>query len=117
MIRQRWNTVGIQAIPPETMQLNVGDSLTVGARVWLNGLQSSDVAVEVVSGLFHETHQMIAPQVVALAAGQPDQGALVYTGAIQPVASGQFAVGIRVRPSHPGLIDPNEMGLATWAAG
>lgn len=117
MIRQRWNTVGIQAIPPETMQLNVGDSLTVGARVWLNGVQSSDIAVEVVTGLLDENHQMIAPQVAALSAGQPDHGALVYTGAIQPVASGQFAVGIRVRPTHPGLIDPNEMGLATWAAG
>ena len=45
-----------------------------------------------------------------------EQGSVVtYEGKLQPADSGQLSIGVRVRPDHPDLINPNEMGLSTWA--
>ncbi len=37
-----------------------------------------------------------------------------YTGSLSPAESGRLAVGIRVRPSHAGMIHPFETGLVRW---
>jgi hypothetical protein len=34
---------------------------------------------------------------------------------LQPADSGALALGIRVRPHHTALIEPNELGLNRWA--
>ena len=114
-IRRRWINVGIEATRNTEMQIAVGQSLELNAKVWLSGMLEDEVAVEIVSGLLDDAGAMIDPAVSAMAeAGQQDT-AVLYHGALSPENSGQIAVGIRVRPTHKDLIDPYELGLSKWA--
>ena len=112
---QRWNVVGIQAVAPEAMQITVGDALTLGARVWLNGVAPADVAVEIVTGHQDESGKLLDPVVTPMVEAGTDGDALLYNGTLKPTISGQIAVGVRVRPHNPALIHPYEMGIAKWA--
>ena len=44
-----------------------------------------------------------------------ENGAFVYQGAFTPADSGVIALGVRARPEHPTLVNPNELGLSKWA--
>ena len=115
-VRQRWPNVHVQAVRPDDMQLTVGGALGI-RRAHLvqrhpggtggGGDRRRSVGPD---GVLEN------PQVTPLQAVGDDDGAKVYRGALKPETSGQFAVGIRARPTHPGLIDPNELGLASWAS-
>ena len=49
------------------IQLTVGDTLPVEAKVYLNGLAKEDVAVEIVTGMQNSQGQLIDPQVTPMA--------------------------------------------------
>jgi starch phosphorylase len=114
-MRQRWGQVFIQAVMPANLQLTVGEAVTLGAKVWFNGLSEGDAAVEAISGALDGAGQWVAPQVTTLQHDGWDNGAAVFQGELMPATSGQFAVGIRVRPNKETLINPNELGIASWA--
>ena len=44
-----------------------------------------------------------------------DNGAAVYQCSLKPDTSGHIVLGVRARPSKPTLINPNELGIASWA--
>jgi len=114
-MRQRWGQVFVQAVMPAGLQLTVGESVKLGAKVWFNGLPDGDAAVEVVSGTLDGEGHWSAQQVTALQHSGWDNGAAVYEGTFKPETSGQFAVGIRARPNKGALINANELGIASWA--
>ena len=92
----------------------------------LNGLQPQDVEVEFVAervvpasgaeapllASFRpgaDTHTWRAPLV---ATGEIDSdNSVVYALDAKPPASGQFEASVRIRPAHPALAHPLEMGL------
>ena len=116
VMRQRWGQVALQAVVPEQSQITVGESVTVGAKVWFNGLSDGDAAVEVVSGALDAQGQIADPQVSTMQHSGWDNGAAVYQCSLKPDISGQIALGVRARPSKPTLINPNELGIASWAS-
>lgn len=115
LMRQRWGSVGIQSVAPASMQITVGDSVDVAARVWLQGMAENDVAVEVVAGHFDDQGNLVNLLVAPMTADGRDGDALRYKGTVQPSDSGQLGLGIRVRPKNPHLIHPYETGLNKWA--
>ncbi len=115
-MRGRWNQVSVQAVVPANTQLTVGESVTVGARVWFNGLSDGDAAVEVVSGALDTDGRMADPQVTPMQHSGWDNGAAIYQCALRPGQSGNIAIGIRARPNKGSLINPNELGIAAWAS-
>jgi starch phosphorylase len=114
-IRQRWTNVGIEPRERADMQMAVGQSLELGAQVWLGGLPEEQVAVEIVYGQLDEEGAMIEPSVSAMAEIGHQDAAALYTGSLSAQNSGQIAVGIRTRPTHKDLIHPYELGLSKWA--
>ncbi len=114
-IRRRWTNVGVETTENREMQIAVGQSLELGARVWLSGLPEEQVAVEIVSGLLDEGGAMIEPSVSPMAEAGHQDAAVLYTGSLSPENSGQIAVGLRARPTHKDLIHPYELGLSKWA--
>jgi len=114
-IRRRWDAVGIQVSNAPAMQLEVGESLGIDARLWLNGVREEDVAVEIVYGRNDATGAMEDPQVAPLTRVGEEGGALRYHGELTPGASGKLVVGVRARPDNPDLIYPYELGLSKWA--
>lgn len=115
-MRQRWGQVAVQAMTPGEVQLTVGEMVTLGARVWLNGLSEGDAAVEIVAGVLSAGGELIDPQVTPMQVQGWENGAALYQGTLKPAASGQFAIGIRARPDRNALIHPNELGIASWAS-
>jgi len=85
------------------------------ARLYLDGLEPSDVSVEVFEGPL-ETDQRLesgSPIKLELAARE-GEGALFRLMHRKPAGSEQLGYTVRVRPTHPDLAHPNEMGLMTW---
>lgn len=115
-MRSRWGQVAVQAIVPSNTQLTVGEAVTVGARVWYNGLSDSDAAVEIVSGALNAQGELVNPQVTPMQHSGWDNGAAIYQAALQPATSGNIVLGIRARPNKGSLVNPNELGIASWAA-
>lgn len=113
-VQRRWQTVGLQMTEPPIMQLEVGESLGVDARLWLNGLAEEDVAVELVYGENDESGIMKAPHYAPLSRVGAEGDALLYHGELNPEASGKLVMGVRVRPDSPDLLNPFEMGLSKW---
>lgn len=114
-LNQQWQALHLQAEMVGSNQLTVGEALQVRARLWLNGIAASQVAVELLTGAQDNRGQLLAPTVIPMqAAGQQD-GALLFEGAITPADSGVFVVGVRARPTHDGLINPAETGVSRWA--
>ncbi len=115
-MRDRWNSVRVEAHVAEDASISVGDTVSLDANVWLNGVPEGDVQVEIVASEQDDAGKLVDPQVVVMENGSSgENGSLRYTGHVHPDASGQLAIGVRVRASHPALINPHETGLAKWA--
>ena len=110
-----WPAVTVEARGPHDGQLAVNQSVDVTASVRLGGLTMRDVAVELVWG--HDDNGRLRDAVVVpMTAGESlSDGRQTYAARFTPDRNGALLYGVRARPNHPALPDPNEMGLATWA--
>lgn len=115
LMRQRWQTVHLEAQVESGQQADVGEPVVVSARLWLNGASPESVAVELVAGAQVENGQLRAPQVAPMRQVGEREGALLYHGVLTPESSGVIALGVRARPHHPALVNPYELGLSRWA--
>lgn len=111
----RWANVRIERPPLPTAPITVGDQLPLRAKVWLDGLDSNEVVVEAVYGMQDAQGNLVSTATIPLSQEGKDEDAVVYKGDFTPSTSGPFAIGIRVRPQHPALIQPILPGLIRWA--
>ncbi len=110
---------GVASVP------KVGDALHLRAHVHLNGLDLSDVTVEVVYGKSLGNDELSEVSRMALSpASDPDQeaaggsapgAATLFTGTVQLDRGGAFGYTVRVVPRNDLLITPAEMGLVAVA--
>jgi len=118
-IRQLWGQVKVNSVNivnPDQVNVLVGDSLTVEARVHLGELSPEFVRVQVYVG---ETvdNQIERPLAVDLTESKKDaSGNHLYRGTIQAPESGAYGFNVRVIPTHPSLTQPHELRLITWAS-
>jgi starch phosphorylase len=111
----RWANVRIERSPLPDTPITVGDDLPLRAKVWLDGLSSDEVVVEAVYGMQDVHGNLASTSTIPLFQDGSDEDAVVYKGDFTPSTSGPFAIGIRVRPRHPALIQPILPGLIHWA--
>ena len=97
------------------MQLEVGQTLDLNARVWLNGVDEASVAAEIVLGSLDDEQRLRDLQVAPMSRTQEHGGPIAFVGQFVPADSGQLSFGVRVRPDSPDLINPHELGLSKWA--
>ncbi|MFC4906112.1 alpha-glucan family phosphorylase [Actinomadura gamaensis] len=91
---------------------HVGTRLEVRVVVDLNGLEPSDVAVEIAYGRVDDSDAIVEPSYLELSCQETaDDGRLRYTGEVPLVRSGAFGYSVRVVPRHPKLANRAEMGL------
>ncbi len=114
-VRAAWPAVQISAQGPHDGQIAVNQAVDVHASVRLGGLTMRDVAVELVWGQ-DDNGKLREPVVLAMEPGEAlSDGRQTYHMRFTPSRNGALIYGVRVRPNHPALPDPNELGLATWA--
>jgi starch phosphorylase len=115
-LQPRWGGVRIEASVDEGPdQIRVGEALRIRARAWLNGFSAEEIAVEAVYTDAAADDGSGALHVQPLEPSGNEEGAALYSGAIQLTDSGRVELGVRARPRHPDLINPAETGLITWA--
>ncbi len=111
----QWHQVRLVADRPSLDTLNVGESLTLEARAYLNGLEPHEVTVEIVWGV-REDERIRQLRVVPMTLVGPLPGGVFrYTGTVTFPERGRFGYGIRILPYHPDLTVRHEMGLVKWA--
>ncbi|HMD58505.1 MAG TPA: alpha-glucan family phosphorylase [Steroidobacteraceae bacterium] len=125
-VRQAWGGVGLRRLSAVPRELRRDARLRMRVAVALNGMTPDDVKVEFSAvRLLPEEHL----QLPALASfrgtgeaghwsdvlsptGETDSdGSHVFELDASPPASGQFSLQLRVRPDHPLLAHPLELGL------
>jgi len=98
--------------------LRLGEALQVQARVALGELTPSDVSVEMCLGRVEPRGHLSEVEVLPMRCLGPARPGGVYLFAAEQVVprrSGLHGFQVRVRPSHPLLAEPFEMGLVRWA--
>ena len=129
-VRNAWTSVhvAVPELPPA--QAEIGDSVAFEAQVWPGRLPVDDLAVEVVTlpdGGAEGSTQPVTSRAFAMqvrpssSEGQHESEqfmsdeSVLYHGTFVPEETGKYSFGVRVRPHHPALIHPLEMGLSAWA--
>ena len=122
-VRHAWPRVAVNHVEsggaPSVPE--VGDELHVRAWVQLDGLDTSDVAVEVVYGRTQDGDELMATEHTELDydsavpdASQAD-GSHRFSGVVTLRRAGGFGYNVRIVPRHPLLSSPAEMGLIAVA--
>lgn len=115
-LRPRWQGVRISAWTDTPAQIYTGEPVVVKAKVQLNGIAETTVAVEAVYSEATGENGNGGLTVVPLTVAGNDSGATLYTATLLPADSGRLELGVRVRPAHPAQIHPFETGLLLWAS-
>lgn len=119
-VREAWGRVSIASVDSSGIpqQAQAGDTLEVRADVRLDGLSPDDVAVELLYGATNEDDALSrGHSVYRLSPGaSAADGATVFSGTLPLGVTGTFGYTVRVRPAHPQLVSPVELGLVTYAS-
>ncbi|MBC8102968.1 MAG: alpha-glucan family phosphorylase [Cytophagales bacterium] len=116
-LRAHWGEVRVESVSAGTDKLSAGSSAPVRAVVLLGPvLTPGDVTVQLYAGPVDADRNIVETKITALALeGKPgSDGRAVYTGSLPSDKSGQLGFTVRVLPSHPDAVLPQELPLITW---
>jgi glycogen phosphorylase len=115
-VRHAWPGVMLRRMDIEQQEINYGESLRFEVAVKLNGLQSSDVVVEMLLGLFSKREKLHnARRYLFEAMGQmTEAGETVFALEVQPEKCGKLEYRIRSYPYHEMLTHSFELGMMRW---
>jgi starch phosphorylase len=114
-VRSQWPHVRVVHVEGSRGEGRVGEQVEVTAEVQLAGLAPDDVKVEVYHGRVDAKGALRSPVPDALALSLVHDGLHRYTGQLPLDESGRHGYTVRVTPSHPGVLVPNEMTHIRWA--
>ncbi|MFW6324539.1 MAG: alpha-glucan family phosphorylase, partial [Desulfovibrionales bacterium] len=116
-IMTMWNNIQIRNVSAVASDnMFVGEEITVRAEIMLNGLDPSDVLVEIYSGpVDHQGNFSTRKTDPMQERGTTEDGRHVYEGRTLPDETGRFGYTVRMLPNHPLLLDPHSLGLIHWA--
>ena len=113
----KWGEVKIRNVrASEGDSLYSGDELTVRAEVYVNGLSTNDIRVEIYSGAVDINGNFVNRNTVCMDKKESmGENWVVYEGRVRTIATGRFGYTVRILPHHPLLLDPHCLGLIHWA--
>ncbi|MDE1942037.1 MAG: alpha-glucan family phosphorylase [Betaproteobacteria bacterium] len=115
-VRHSWPKVAIRRLDAPVRHLTYGSSMRVEVAVTLDGLQASDLCVELLlsRSLTGTGHRAVPP--FHFECQGPLEGGRehLFVLDLQPELCGQLDYHVRIYPQHPSLTHPFEMGLMTW---
>lgn len=117
-IRSKWQAVALEHVDtadgPNDRQ--IGDELNVRVVVYLDGLDSDDVDVELVYGKVNDADELSQTKSERLHVGADlGGGRREYIGSALIEHAGNLGYTVQVTPAHPRLANPAELGLIVSA--
>jgi len=112
-VRAAWPIVKIVNVDSDTTPANEGDQRSVRALVEIDGLDVSDLAVQVLHGPVDSEGEFVgSPAVVTLTF----IGDGVFEATYAVGEAGPYGLTVRAMPFHPHMASPVELGLIAWAS-
>jgi starch phosphorylase len=117
-VREAWPQVKVKEVtvqlPGHGESIQVGEKAHVIARVHLGPLTPEDVVAQAYYGTLDSAHQVIRGTPLPLTLQGAEDGVCRYEGDVPGETSGRQGVSVRVLPTHPDALLPNELALITW---
>jgi starch phosphorylase len=119
-VRAAWPAVRVDHVDSSGLSDSpqVGDELQVRAVVCTDGLEPTDVDVQVVHGRVSPSDTISDSVVQSLGYVEPvegSEGRYVFEGTLKLRRTGPFGYTVRILPKHEGMVAPSELGLVTNA--
>ncbi|HEY3349365.1 MAG TPA: alpha-glucan family phosphorylase [Thermoanaerobaculia bacterium] len=117
-VRSAWDEVGFVSVttaPEEPARVEPGESFTVEVQIRLGGLEPADLVVDWFEGEPDHDGVVDAGFSTPLVFQGRLDGTATWTGSVGRPAEDNRGYSVRVRPSHPLLVHPNETNLVLWA--
>ena len=113
----KWGEVQIRNVQGAGVdELYAGEELTVRAEVFLNGLSTQDVQVEIYAGDVDMEGNFLSRKTACMHNQEElEDGWIVYKGSLETFHTGRFGYTVRILPYHSLLLDPHCLGLIHWA--
>jgi starch phosphorylase len=115
-VRRGWESVEIKSVKPVSEQLAAGEHAAISVAVSLGAsLAPGDVKVELYVGPVDADRNLHDARCQVLEARESlGDGLWRYEGELPSDRSGHLGYGVRVLPSHPDAVLPQELPLITW---
>jgi starch phosphorylase len=115
-MRDHWGEVTIESVTSERDKLAAGERAGVTVVLKLGSeITPEDVDVQLYAGPVDTDRNLIETQITPLTKASSDSdGRFTYTGALPSNKSGQLGFTVRVLPSHPYAVLPQELPLIAW---
>ena len=115
-VRHAWSGVALRRLDVEKKEIIYGESLRFEVGVKLNGLNASDVVVEMLLGLFSKRQKLENSRHYRFEATgtMTESGENVFALEVQPEQCGKLEYHVRTYPYHELLTHPFEMGMMRW---
>ena len=115
-VRKGWADVSLRRLDIEQGTISFGDSLRFEVAVRLSGLDTRDVVVEMLIGLYTKREKLWGKSRYSFEATgmMTETGENIFALEIQPEQCGKLECRIRVYPFHEMLTHPFEMGMMRW---
>ena len=117
-IRANWPKVHVTHVESGGVEEpQVGDTLSIRAQVEIDGIDPSDLVVQIVSGRSPGDTDFTVQSVETLTFDSHEEGKPAqYVGEIPLTRAGSFGYTVRVLPNNPLLASPAELGLVAGLA-
>ena len=115
-IRHAWPGVELRRLDAVQQEIKFGESLRFEVAVKLNGLNSNDVNVEMLLGLYskREKMQSLLRYPFVATGTMTDTGENIFAAEVKPEHCGKLEYHIRAYPYHEMLTHPFELGMMRW---
>jgi starch phosphorylase len=117
-VRAAWDEVGfvsVTTVPEDPARVAPGETFTVEVQIRLGALEAGDLAVDWFEGEPDHDGVVDAGFSTPLASQGRVDGTATWTGTVARPSEDSRGYSVRVRPSHPLLLHPNETNLVIWA--
>ena len=117
-IRSNWPKIHVTHVESGGVEEpQVGDTLSIRAQVEIDGIDPSDLVVQIVSGRSPGDTDFTVQSVETLTCDSHEEGKPAqYVGEIPLTRAGSFGYTVRVLPNNPLLASPAELGLVAGLA-
>jgi len=117
-VREGWCGVKVTWVEEKGVpEVKVGEGIEVTAKVRLGVLEPSEVVVEAYSSSLRPDGSLRNGHGIPLEWVSCDNGEHLYRGIVPSTSSGMHGYAVRVLPSHPDVLVPNELPLIAWEEG
>jgi starch phosphorylase len=118
-MRRDWGQIRIGEVQlehPNRLNIQVGDPLTVTAKVTLGPIDPGEVRVQAYYGKNQE-NSIVQPAILDLKDFKKldAAGSYLFSGTIPSGESGAYGFNVRVVPTHVNMFQDHELRLITWA--